>query len=67
MLQVAVAGADLLDGRQAAEHARVPHAPQAGGGAPPPGAAHAPDQPRVQAAPGLQVRHLTMPHCAINL
>lgn len=23
--QVAVAGADLLDGRQAAEHARVPH------------------------------------------
>lgn len=25
--QVAVAGAHLLDGRQAAEHARVPHAP----------------------------------------
>lgn len=51
--QVPVAGAHLLDGRQAPEHARVPHAPQAGGGAPPPRAAHAADQPRVQAAAGL--------------
>lgn len=48
--QVAVAGAHLLDGRQAAEHARVPHAPQAGGAAPLARAAHADHQPRVQAA-----------------